>query len=139
MKKIIAIILVLTFAFALVGCNNSDKIEVATNTEAVENSIIKAPRFSYDEEKEKHTQEKDGVEVKLEGFKNTEKTKIKTIKDAVERALKERTIDSDSTNVYYDAKTKICKVIFSTEGEKGYSQSVYMDKEGKTVMMVYVK
>ena len=137
MKKIIAIILVLTFAFALVGCNNSDKIEVATNTEAVENSIIKAPRFSYEEEKEKYSQEKDGV--KLEGFKNTEKTKIKTIKDAVERALKERTIDSDSTNVYYDAKSKVCKVIFSTEGEKGYSQSVYMDKEGKTVMMVYVK
>lgn len=137
MKKIIAIILVLAFAFALVGCNNSDKIEVATNTEHVENSIIKAPRFSYEEEKETYSKEKDGV--KLDGFKNTEKTKIKTIKEAAELALKERTIDSDSTNVYYDAKTKVCKVVFSTEGEEGYTQSVYMDKEGKTVMMVYVK
>ena len=116
------------------GCNKTET-NLATNTEHVDNAIETAPSFSYEEEKAEYTAGTEGV--KTEGFKNTEKTKIKTIQAAIEHALKERTVGSDSANVFYDSDAKVCKVAFYSEGVLGDDQQVYFNKEGKTILIVY--
>ena len=141
MKKIITLMLVLVFAFAFVGCNEEDAhdhnhtTEIASNTEPVTKPVEKAPAFSYAEDQKVY--KKGDAGVKTEGFKNTEKASIGTVKEAIILAQKEKTIESDSVNMYYDANAKVCKVSFYTEGQVGGDQTVYLDSDGKTILIVY--
>ena len=145
MKKIIALMLVLVFAFAFVGCNkepahdhnhdHNHTTEIASNTEPVTKSVDKAPAFSYAEDEKAISKQTTGV--KTEGFKNTKNASIGTVEEAITLAQKEKNIESDSVNMFYDAETKICKVIFYTEGAQDEIQTVYLDKDGKTILIVY--
>jgi PBP1b-binding outer membrane lipoprotein LpoB len=145
MKKIIALMLVLVFAFAFVGCNkepahdhnhdHNHTTEIASNTEPVTKPVEKAPAFSYAEDQKVY--KKGDAGVKTEGFKNTEKATVSTIKEAITLAQKEKTIESDSVDVRYDANAKVTMVSFYTEGMDGGDQSVYLDKDGKTILIVY--
>ena len=133
--------LVLVFAFAFVGCNketahdHTQITKIASNTKPVTKPIENAPEFSYEEDKKLYSKETDGVT--REGFKNTKKATITTVKEAITIAQKEKTIESDSVNMYYDANAKVCKVSFYTEGQVGGDQTVYLDSDGKTILIVY--
>jgi hypothetical protein len=141
MKKIIALILVLGLVFAFAGCkkeaehDHSQTTEIASNTEHVTKELKKAPSFSYEDEKSAY--DKNPVGVVTTGFKNTTKTTVITVKEAIVLAKKEQSVKSDSVNVYYDADAKVTKVVFYTEGQVGGDQSVYIDKDGLTILIHY--
>ena len=57
--------------------------------------------------------------------------------EAIGRAMNECTIEWSATEVYYDATKEIWKVTFYTKGVPGGDQSVYLDANGITLMIVY--
>ena len=75
--------------------------------------------------------------VHTEGFKNTKEATVTTVKEAIELAKKECTVEYDSVGVCYDAKAKVTRVLFYFEGALGGDQSVYFDENGKTLLIVY--
>jgi len=74
--------------------------------------------------------------VKNEGFVNTVLAPISRIWDAKTQALNECTIEYDAVTVNYDETAKVWEVTFST-GTPGGCQSVYMDRDGVTLLIVY--
>lgn len=74
--------------------------------------------------------------VKSEGFANIEPAPISCLWDAKLHATKECTIDYDTVSVAYDDAAEIWGVTFST-GTPGGCQSVYMDRDGVTLLIVY--
>lgn len=144
MKKFIALMLILVLAFVFVGCgekaehnhdHNHSQVEVASNTKPVTKPLTEAPAFSYESDKKEYKEGDAGV--KIEGFKNTKEATVTTVKEAIELAKKECTVEYDSVDVRYDAKAKVTMVSFSTEGQDGGDQSVYFDENGKTLLIVY--
>ena len=146
MKKILALILVLVFTFVLAGCSeepakkeehnhNHSKPSIQSNGTFTSKPLADAPAFSYEEATKNITDKTPGV--KRDEFKNTEKTTLQTVTDAARIAKTECDINSDSFNIYYDTKTGITQVLFYTEGQLGDTQTVYLDKDGKTILIVY--
>jgi hypothetical protein len=74
--------------------------------------------------------------VKSDGFVNIEPAPISRLWDAKSQATKECTIDYDTVSVAYDDTAEIWEVTFST-GTPGGCQSVYMDRNGVTLLIVY--
>lgn len=91
--------------------------------------------FSYAEDCKIYIAGESGV--KTTRFVNITDTEISSIDDAIERAKNECTIQWDGVTTYFDAKEHIWKVLFYTEGILGGGQSVYLDENGKTVLIVY--
>ena len=91
---------------------------------------------SYQLLAEKYPEDMPGV--KRDGFVNTTKVKISSEEDALERAKNECTIKWKSAETSFDSVSKIWTVVFF-EGMNvaGGCQSVYMDENGKTVLIVY--
>ena len=112
MKKLIALLLMMILVVSLTGCN----------------------KFSYAEEYRKYVKYSDGV--KHGGFVNTSDAKIVTDTDALERAKKECTVKWDSSKVYFDDELKIWKVVFYKKEKLGGDQSIYMNEDGKTILIV---
>ena len=75
--------------------------------------------------------------VKSEGFVNTEFAPISRIWDVKTQALNECTIEYDTVNVNYDEAAKVWEVTYSTANTLGNCQSVYMDENGVTLLIVY--
>ncbi len=71
------------------------------------------------------------------GFNNTSVSEIKNRDDAVERAKNECTIGYDSVSVAYDSRESVWEIVFYTQGVLGGCQSVYMNKDGVTLLIVY--
>lgn len=146
MKRIIALMLILVLAFVFVGCgekaehnhdHNHSQVEVASNAKPVTKPLTEAPAFSYENDKDRYTKENATMLVHTEGFKNTKEATVTTVKEAIELAKKECTVEYDSVDVRYDAKAKVTMVSFYTEGQDGGDQSVYFDENGKTLLIVY--
>ena len=72
-----------------------------------------------------------------EGFKNTSESPVRQKEDAVKLAKNEVTIDYNNISVYYDKKGDMWMVNFSTRNVDGGDQSVYIDKNGMTRLIVY--
>ena len=107
--------------------------ESGKNAELVEphNS---APHFSYAEDAAIYAEGEPGV--KTSGFVNTTETEI-TFENVTQRAKNECTVEYDSVATYLDTEECIWKVHFYTDGMAGGGQSVYLDCDGKTVLIVY--
>ena len=74
--------------------------------------------------------------VKSEGFVNTESAPITRIWDVKTQALNECTIEHDTVSTAFDEAAQVWEVTFST-GTPGGCQSVYMDCDGVTLLIVY--
>ena len=92
------------------------------------------PRFSYAEDREMYAEGEPGV--KTSGFVNTTATKI-TCENVVEHAKKECTVEYDTVEISYDDDELFWKVHFGKELSLGGDQTVYMDFNGKTLLVVY--
>ena len=75
--------------------------------------------------------------VKSEGFVNTESAPISRIWDAKTQARNECTIEYDTVTVNYDETAQVWEVTYSTANTLGNCQSVYMDENGVTLLIVY--
>lgn len=71
------------------------------------------------------------------GFVNNERAEINNPEQAVELAKKECIIAYGSINVAFDAEEKIYRVDFFTENTAGGGQSIYIDQNGITKLVVY--
>ena len=133
--------------FALIGCSHQSatdrSIDIETNstTEHEKNTELEIAEpnnsiadFSYAEDKEIYAEGEPGV--KTSGFVNTTETEI-TFENVAEHAKNECTIEYDSVKTYLDTTECVWKVLFYTNGMLGGDQSVYLDYDGKTVLIVY--
>lgn len=76
--------------------------------------------------------------VKSESFVNTESVPMSSrIWDVKTQALNECTIEYDTVTVNYDETSKVWEVTYSTANTLGNCQSVYMDENGVTLLIVY--
>lgn len=122
MRKIICFILVFSFLLLFAGCNQTKSdIEVST--------------FLYSEHAEIYND--NNPSVKHDGFKNINEQKISNAEGALERAKNECTIEWDSFGVSFDKESTVWMVSFYTEGMLGGDQVVYLDGNGKTLLIVY--
>lgn len=105
------------------GCSQngrSDQLDVGT--------------FSYTED---YTTYKDEPGVKHSGFVNTEKTELKDTRQAVKLAKKECLVEYDTISVAFDENSAFYRVSFYKKGWCGGGQTVYIDRNGVTQLMVY--
>ena len=79
---------------------------------------------------------KDNEGVKTEGFVNTEPSEIITVKDAVNLAKKECSVEYDTMKIWYDYTKGVWKINFSKFNTLGGDQTVYIDRNGITLMRV---
>ena len=143
MKNLIAVVLALLCVLSLIGCNQqsttnqnmqtNNSTESGENTELVESHNL-IPHFSYVEDAAIYVEGEPGV--KTSGFVNTTETEI-TFENVAERAKNECTLEYDSVTTYFDTDECVWKVHFCTDGMVGGDQSVYLDCDGKTVLIVY--
>jgi len=75
--------------------------------------------------------------VKTSGFKNTSKLTVTNSAEAAERAKNECTIEYDTVTVLRDGWDYVWSVTFSTRGTLGSCQTVYLNDEGITLLIVY--
>lgn len=76
--------------------------------------------------------------VKSEGFMNTESVPISgRIWDVKTQALNECTIEYDTVTVGYDETAEVWEITYSTANTLGNCQSVYMNRDGVTLLIVY--
>ena len=145
MKKLIVLVLALICILSLIGCNQQSiteqNIQANNSTESDENTELEIveshnsiSNFSYTEDREIFAEGEPGV--KTSGFVNTTETEI-TFENVAERAKNECTIEYDTVTTYLDTDECVWKVHFYTNGMLGGDQIVYLDYDGKTVLVVY--
>ena len=59
------------------------------------------------------------------------------LREAAERAKNECTIGYDTVSVLHDGWDDVWSITFYTRGTLGGTQSVYLDKNGITLLIVY--
>ncbi len=75
--------------------------------------------------------------VKTDGFKNISEQAVTNSAEAVERAKRECTIEYDTVTVLRDGWDKIWSITFYTRSSPGGDQTVYLDSNGVTLIIVY--
>lgn len=142
MKKRIckAIILAIMLAFSLSSCSYAE--EKYRDADAnIGYTRMSLASFSYIEESSLYKNGDPGV--KTSGFLNVDSYSINNQLSAVERAKNECTIEYNSVSEYYDSETKMWRVDFQTLSQEqeiaapGCGQSVYLDSNGITHLIVY--
>ena len=108
-------------------------MDLAEQTKAIFDKIA-IPNFSYAEDAAIYLECEPGV--KTSGFVNTTETEI-TFENVAERAKNECTVEYNSVTTYFDTDECVWKVHFGTDGMVGGDQSVYLDCDGKTLLIVY--
>jgi len=91
--------------------------------------------FAFDNIQKTHKPGDPGV--KTSGFKNTSKQTVTNSAEAAERAKNECTIEYDTVTVLRDGWDYVWSVTFSTQGTLGGCQTVYLNDEGVTLLIVY--
>lgn len=91
--------------------------------------------FSFDSAQKTYKPGDPGV--KSEGFKNTSKKAVTNSAEAAERAKRECTIEYDTVTVLRDGWGEVWSVTFFTQGTLGSCQTVYLNDEGVTLLIVY--
>ena len=107
-------------------------MDLAEQTKAIFDKIA-IPNFSYAEDAAIYLECEPGV--KTSGFVNTTETEI-TFENVAERAKNECTVEYNSVTTYFDTDECVWKVHFCTDGMVGGDQSVYLDCDGKTLLIV---
>jgi len=122
--------------FAQISAEDMQVIkDIAISKDIPVDAYLQQPdSFSYTEVTETFKAGDPGV--KSEGFVNTEFAPVSRLWDAKFHAVKECTIEYDTVTVAYDDTAKIWEVTFS-KGTPGGCQSVYMDQNGVTLLIVY--
>ena len=137
MKKKVAMILCIVFVLSLISCKTkteqTDKTSVDLQSET-ENNNDSIHSFSFAEDCAIYVDGEPGV--KTSGFVNTVETDVNRDNVTI-IAKQECTIEYNKTEVSYDSNADIWKVDFFTEGMAGGCQTVWMDTNGKTVLVVY--
>lgn len=108
-------------------------MDLAEQTKAIFDKIA-IPNFSYAEDAAIYLECEPGV--KTSGFVNTTETEI-TFENVAECAKNECTVEYDRITTYFDSDECVWKVHFGTDGMVGGDQSVYLDCDGKTLLIVY--
>lgn len=139
MKRLTAWVLTLVAILGLVGCSQQGQQDIITPTESGKNTEIvesnnSIPHFSFAEDAAIYLECEPGV--KTSGFVNTTETEI-TFENVAERAKNECTVEYNSVTTYFDTDECVWKVHFCTDGMVGGDQSVYLDCDGKTLLIVY--
>ncbi len=117
------------------GCDPEIKDFRINKSVGVFKLVITVPSFSFAEVSQMYRENTPGV--KTEGFKNISEAVINDKETAAERAKNECTIGYNAVRVAYDSKESVWEITFSTEGVPGGCQSVYLDKNGVTILIVY--
>lgn len=91
--------------------------------------------FSFADESKVYKEGEPGV--KITGFKNTTEKPVANSNEAAERAKNECTIGYDTVSVLYDGWDNVWSITFYTRGTLGGCQTVYLDKNGITLLIVY--
>ena len=112
----------------------SEDVLIEIESISVDIPHVSIPEFSFAKDSAAYKEGDPGV--KTSGFVNTSEAKISSMHDADERAKKECTIEWNTARTYLDTAAGIWKVVFSP-GTPGNCQSVYLDYDGKTVLIVY--
>lgn len=133
MKKLIIMILCLGFVLSLVGCGTKAEQNENQQIEA-ENLNTSILDFSYAEDSAIYVEGEPGV--KTSGFVNTTESNV-NLGNIVEVAKAECTIEYNNSKIYQDTVADIWKVDFFTDGTLGNCQTVYLDSNGRTVLIVY--
>ena len=116
----------------LIQANNATEADDNTEPELAEPGSV--AHFSYAEDAAIYVEGEPGV--KTSGFVNTTETEI-TFENVAEHAKNECTIEYDSVTTYFDPDECVWKVHFYTDIIAGGDQSVYLDCDGKTILIVY--
>ncbi len=90
--------------------------------------------FSFAEDSAIYSEGEFGV--KTSGFVNTTATEI-TAENLVEHAKKECKVWHNCVDIDVDTAARVWRVNFYTQSWLGGGQTVYMDYDGKTVLIVY--
>lgn len=141
MKRLLLFLIVPVCMAAAAACNAQEKnpardpapSQTAPQTASGPGKII--PPFSFAEDSREYTEGMPGV--KTEGFVNTDEKKITGKPDAEERAKNECTVEWDTVETFYDSEAEIWEVHFCKHDYAGGGESVYLDKNGKTLLIVY--
>lgn len=91
--------------------------------------------FSYEEDTAVYKDGDPGVNP--HEFANVNSQPIDSQDTALELAKNECTVEYNTTNIYYDCGTAMWKVAFFTAGILGGDQTVYLDGNGITRLVVY--
>lgn len=139
MKKLILLILTVAWVLGAVGCGpqeNTPPQDSVPSTQSAPQTATgkKIPPFSFAEESKEYTEDMPGV--RTSGFVNTDETEITGKPDAEERAKNECKVEWDTVETFYDSEADIWKVYFSKQDYAGGDESVYLDKNGKTLLIV---
>ena len=119
MKSIISALLIV-FLLAFISCSSN---------------VASYDEFSYSSDLEYYQDIQCGV--KRDGFNNTVPQVIKTRKDVLELAKEEVTVEYNRIDVAFDDIEEVWRLDFSIEYVDGGNQSVYIDKNGLTLLIVY--
>lgn len=146
-KKLLPIT-VLTFLFSLMaaGClgryitieNDTVHFEYCPSSGSEAKNFTNQtnlPVFSFDEDTATYKDRNPGVNPNP--FENVDAHPIESKNSTIERAKNECTLEYDTTKVWYDASADIWRVQFYMSGTVGGDQTVYLDSDGKTVLVVY--
>ena len=105
------------------------------DTESVTTSTITVGTFNYRNERDSIENNTPGV--KTNGFVNVLSVSIENEYDIISRALNECTIAYNMTDVFYDETTDVWKVVFYRNNTIGNCQSVYINGDGTTCLIIY--
>jgi len=147
MKKLLTLILVLCLLFAIGGCkdNNQNTNDESQGETLQELYIVpETGTFSYAEVLADWEGFNDGVMVRRDGFKNTEKIEITSREQIIELAKKEYSASQyDTIEVAYDEEAKVYSVWFHIRPNEeedivyiGGGQTVYISDEGVTLLAI---
>ena len=140
MKKHIIFIMLFAYMLGLVACGQQQTQEDSKSAE----SNTSLASFSFEEDRSIYMEGAPGV--KTDGFLNVDAYPIDDQTVAVERAKNECTIEYNATSEYYDSLTDIWRIDFFTlnrneQGQlvptPGNSQSIYLNSDGITLLVVY--
>ena len=133
MKRMMVLVFTLICVLGVVGCGQQGQQTPADQMQ--NNAEPSVPAFSFAEDNAIYAEGDPGV--KTSGFVNTTKVDMDAA-NVVEVAKNECTVQWDSYAVHFDTAEGIWRVVFYTEGMLlGGDQSVYLDRDGRTVLIVY--
>ena len=147
MKKLLTLTLILCLLFAIGGCkdNNQNTNDESQGETLQELYIVpETGTFSYAEVLADWEGFNDGVMVRRDGFKNTEKIEITSREQIIELAKKEYSASQyDTIEVAYDKEAKVYSVWFHIRPNEeedivylGGGQTVYISDEGVTLLAI---
>ncbi len=149
MKKCRYVVLACVLILSLTACNQQTQTVVSSLDEPNNSFSSSEPAnqslasFSYEEDAAKYNDGDSGVNPNE--FVNVDAYPIENQNAAVERAKNECTIEYNSTSEYYDMDADMWRIDFHTVVNNedgtfailGERQSVYMDSDGVTQLIVY--